>query len=33
MELARAEQGLLLSFTNMPRESAKEMAMRLKAVL
>jgi GntR family transcriptional regulator/MocR family aminotransferase len=33
MELARAEQGLLLSFTNMPRESAQEMAMRLKAVL
>jgi GntR family transcriptional regulator/MocR family aminotransferase len=33
MELPRAEQGLLLSFTNMPQESAKEMARRLKAVL
>jgi hypothetical protein len=33
MELARAEQGLLLSFTNIPQESAKEMALRLRAVL
>jgi hypothetical protein len=33
MELARAEQGLLLSFTNTPQESAKEMAMRLRAAI
>jgi hypothetical protein len=30
MEIAREEQGLLLSFTNTPQESAPEMALRLK---
>jgi GntR family transcriptional regulator/MocR family aminotransferase len=33
MELAREEQGILLSFTNMPRESVREMALRLRGVL
>ncbi len=33
MELARADQGIFLSFTNMPPESAREMALRLRGVL